>query len=124
MRFARVVFWIAAIWGVLVIAPLYFLISQATHQFSPDAVTAEFYYGFVTAALAWQIAFFVIALDPQRYRGLMIPAVFEKFGYVTLLLILHMQGRLDPARLPFIATDFLLGVLFLIAYFKSKPQRA
>lgn len=124
MRFAKVVFWIAAIWGVLVITPLYFLISQATRQSSPAAVTAEFYYGFVTAALAWQIAFFVIALNPQRYRGLMIPAVFEKLGYVALLLTLHMQGRLDPARLPFVATDFVLGVLFLIAFFKSKPQRA
>jgi len=123
MRFAKIVFWIAAIWGVLIIAPLYFLIHQATHEPSPSAVTAEFYYGFVTVALAWQIAFFVIALDPPRYRGLMIPAIFEKFGYVALLLILHAQGRLDPARLPFIATDFLLGVLFLIAFFKSKRRR-
>jgi hypothetical protein len=124
MNFAKIVFWIAAIWGVVIIVPLYFLITQATHQAAPGAVVAESYYGFVTVALAWQIAFFVIALDPQRYRGLMIPAIFEKLGYVTLLLILHAQGRLDPARLPFIATDFLLGVLFVIAFFKSKRRRA
>jgi hypothetical protein len=48
----------------------------------------------VGAALAWQIAFFVIATDPARYRPLMIPSVFEKFSYGIAVVILVAQDRM------------------------------
>jgi hypothetical protein len=40
----------------------------------PPAITHPgFYYGFVSVGLAWQVAFFVIARDPVRFRLMMIP---------------------------------------------------
>ena len=37
-----------------------------------------FYYGFVGVALAWQVAFWLIARDPVRYRWFIVPGVIEK----------------------------------------------
>jgi len=122
MKFAKIVFWIAAIWGVLVLTPLFFLFDVIGRQDPPPITHPGFYYGFVSVGLAWQIAFFFIALDPVRHRPLMIPSMFEKFTYVAAVVTLVLQGRMHPSDLTFAATDFLLGVLFVIAYLKT-PSR-
>ena len=64
MKFARVVFWIAGVWGVLVIAPLFFLKEIIGRAAPPPVTHPEFYYGFAIVTLMWQISFFVIAADP------------------------------------------------------------
>ena len=122
MRFAKIVFLLAGIWGVLVITPLYFLFDLISRNDPPPITHAGFFYGFVGAALAWQIAFFFIATDPLRYRPLMIPSVLEKLSYSTAVVLLVLQGRMHASDLVFGGTDFLLGVLFAIAYFKT-PRR-
>jgi len=122
MRFAKIVFWIAGIWGVLVITPLYFLFDLISRTDPPPITHPGFFYGFVGAALAWQIAFFVIATDPLRYRPLIIPSVFEKVSYTAAVIVLVLQGRMHSSDLVFGVTDLLLGVLFVIAYFKT-PAR-
>jgi hypothetical protein len=66
MRFAKVVFWCASVWGFLVLTPLYFLADRIGREYPPAINHPEFYYGFVGVALAWQIAFVVIATDPAR----------------------------------------------------------
>jgi hypothetical protein len=119
MKFAKTVFWIAGLWGVLVLTPVYFLLDEVGRRTPPAVTHPEFYYGFVDAALAWQIVFFVIARDPIRFRPLMIPSMLEKFPYVATLLVLYAQGRLAATQLVFGATDFSLGVLFLIAFLKT-----
>ena len=81
MKFAKVVFWIAGIWGLLIVAPLYFMFDLIGRQDPPPITHPGFFYGFVGAALAWQIAFLFIARDPVRYRPLMIPSMIEKFSY-------------------------------------------
>ena len=68
MRFAKVVFWIAGIWGMLVLTPLYFLFDRIGRQDSPSITHPAFYYGFVGTALAWQIAFLIMATNPVRFR--------------------------------------------------------
>jgi hypothetical protein len=123
MRFAKIAFWIAAIWGVLVITPLYFMFDLIGRKDPPPITHPAFFYGFVGAALAWQIAFFIIASDPLRYRPLMIPSIFEKFSYGVAVIILVLQGRTNSSDLLFAGTDSLLGFLFVIAYFKA-PRRA
>jgi hypothetical protein len=65
----------------------------------------------------------VIATNPARFRPIMIPAVFEKFSYVTALVVLYMHHRIHAADLAFAGTDFLLGLLFLAAYFKTQEPR-
>lgn len=120
MKFAKIIFWIAGIWGLLIIAPLYFLFDLIGRQDPPSITHPGFYYGFVGTALAWQIAFCFIATAPARYRPLIIPSVFEKFSYSAAVVTLVLQCRMHHSDLVFAATDFLLGVLFVIAYFKTR----
>jgi hypothetical protein len=80
MRFAKIVFWCAGVWGFLALTPLYFLLSTIGRQDPPAITHPDFYYGFVGAALAWQVAFLVIATNPARYRWMMVPAVLEKLS--------------------------------------------
>jgi hypothetical protein len=122
MKFAKVVFWIAGVWGVLVIAPLFFLIDTVSRQAPPAITHPEFYYGFADVTLMWQIAFFVIALDPERYRAMMIPPAVAKFGWAILVTTLYLQGRISSGQLMFGASDFTLAVLFVAAFIKTRPQ--
>jgi hypothetical protein len=119
MKFAKVVFWIAAIWGVLVLAPLYFMFDVIGRQDPPAITHPGFYYGFISVGLVFQLVFIVIARDPVRLRPMMIPAVLEKFGYGATLLVLYSQQRLHASDLVFGGVDILLGVLFLLAFFRT-----
>jgi len=119
MKFAKVVFWIAGAWGVLVLTPLYFIFDMIGRQDPPAITHPAFYYGFVGVALAWQLAFFVIGSDPVRFRPLMIPSVLEKFIYGATLVVLFLQGRLHGTDLMLGGVDTLLGALFLVAFVKA-----
>jgi hypothetical protein len=119
MKFAKIVFWIAGIWGVLVLTPLYFIFDMIGRNDPPPITHPAFYYGFVSVGLAFQVAFIVIARDPVRLRPMMIPSVLEKFGYGATLSVLYMQNRLHPQDLALAGVDLLFGVLFLAAYFKT-----
>jgi len=123
MRFAKTVFRIAGIWGVLIIAPLYFIFDTIGRRDPPPITHPGFFYGFVGLALAWQFAFLFIATDPVRYRLLMLPSMFEKFSYGIAAVVLVLQGRTRSSDLVFGATDLLLGVLFVLAYLKT-PRTA
>ncbi|HWY56782.1 MAG TPA: hypothetical protein VNZ03_20110 [Terriglobales bacterium] len=120
MKFAKIVFWIAGIWGVLVITPLYFMFDVISRNDPPPITHPGFFYGFAGAALAWQIAFFFIAKDPVRHRPLMIPSIFEKFSYGTAVVALVLERRMHPSDLAFGGVDLLLGILFVAAYFKTR----
>jgi hypothetical protein len=52
----------------------------------------------------------------------MLPSMFEKFSYAAAITILVLQGRTSQTDLIFVATDSLLGILFVIAYFKTPPR--
>jgi hypothetical protein len=119
MRFAKIVFRIAGIWGLLVTTPLYFMFDLIGRHDPPRITHPGFFYGFAGLALSWQLAFLFIATDPARHRPLMIPSVLEKVTYSAAIIVLVLQNRTNPSDLVFAATDVLLGVLFVIAYFKS-----
>lgn len=119
MKFAKVVFWVAGIWGFLVITPLYFMFDLIGKNDPPPITHPGFYYGFAGVALAWQIAFLVTGRDPVRFRPMMIPSVVEKFSWAIAVGVLVMQGRMHRSDLVFGGTDFILGVLFVIAYLKT-----
>jgi hypothetical protein len=122
MKFAKVVFWIAGIWGLLIITPLYFMFDLIGRKDPPPITHPGFFYGFVGLALAWQIAFLFIARDPACYRPLMIPSIIEKFSYGAAVVILVLQARMHRSDLVFAGSDLVLGVLFVMAYFQT-PQR-
>jgi len=123
MRFARVAFWIAAIWGLVIIPPLYFLFDSIGRNNPPPINHPDFFYGFAGVTLAWQIAFAFIATDPVRFRPLMIPSTFEKLSYAIAVFVLVSQGRVHKPALFFAGVDLLLGILFAASYFKT-PVRA
>jgi hypothetical protein len=124
MKFAKIMFWIAGIWGVLVLAPLYFMFDLIGRNDPPPITHPGFFYGFAGAGLTWQIVFFFIAKDPARYRPLMIPSVLEKLSYSLAVIVLILQGRMHPPDLVFAGADLLLGFLFVVAYFKTRPRPA
>jgi hypothetical protein len=118
MKFAKIVFWIAGLWGVLVLTPLYFMFNLIGQKDPPPITHPGFYYGFVGAGLAWQIAFFIIATDPVRFRPIILAAVVEKFTYAIAIFVLHLQGRIHPSDLTFAFVDLLFGILFITAFVK------
>jgi hypothetical protein len=118
MRFARIVFRFAAVYGVFVLLPQYFLEGRIGRDYPPPITHPEHFYGFVGVALAWQAAFWVISGDPLRFRPLMIPAVLEKAAFGVAVPVLYLQNRVSPALLPFGVMDLLLGTLFFVAWRK------
>jgi hypothetical protein len=123
MKFAKIVFRVAGIWGFLVIMPLYFIFDLIGKNNPPPITHPAFYYGFVGVALVWQFAFLIIASDPIRYRPLMIAAILEKLVYSIPVIILVSQKRMHPNDLIFAATDLFLCVLFVMAYLRT-PRTA
>jgi hypothetical protein len=119
MTFARIVFRVAAIYGVVVLAPLYFLFDLIGRKDPPPITHPAFFYGFVGAGLAWQVAFYVISMDPARYRALMIPGVLEKLAYGFAVIALASERRIHPNDTVFAVIDLLLGALFFAAYLKT-----
>jgi len=116
MQFARWVFRIAGILGLLIVTPSYFLEQQVGRDHPPPITHPEFYYGFAGVALAWQVAFLIISLDPPRYRLLMLPAMIEKFSFAGAMFVLFALQRVAAPMLAAGIFDGTLGVLFVVAY--------
>jgi len=119
MNFARRVFFWSGVYGVVVLFPMYFLEDKLGRDFPPATNHPEQYYAFISVALAWQFAFLVIATDVRRYRPLMLPAIAEKFLPAGAVVWLFVMGRIGTATLaPFLA-DIVIGVLFVVSYFRT-----
>lgn len=119
MKFAKWVFRIAGIYGILAVAPLYFSESRIARDQPPAITHPEYYYGFAGVTLAWQIAFLVIASDPSRFRLLILPAIVEKLSYVIAIAFLYSQERVASLIVGAAALDLLLGILFIVAFFRT-----
>lgn len=115
-RFARAVFLVAAIYGLLVLPPQYFMEEQIGRDFPPPITHPEHFYGFVGVALAWQFAFLAIARDVVRYRLLMLPAVLEKLSFGVPAALLFMQGRVPWQVAAAGSVDLVLALLFAAAF--------
>src|SRR6478735_1456044 len=98
MKFARTVFTCAGIWGFVVLSPWYFNFDLIGSLDPPPIMYGDFYYGFIAVALTWQVAFLIIGSDPVRFRPMMIPAIAEKFLYVSTLTALWAQGRVSTGE--------------------------
>ena len=97
MKFAKIVFTAAGIWGLVVLAPLYFTYDLIGRQYPPPVTHPDFYYGFLGVALAWQVGFLAIGREPERLRPMMIPAVLEKLFYVMSLVAVNAASlQLTP----------------------------
>ncbi len=123
-RLASRIFLVAALYGMAVLAPQYFLEAKVGRDFPPPVTHPEHFYGFVGIALAWQLAFLLIAKDPVRYRLFMLPAIAEKLAFGLAAPILFLLGR-APAPVAFFGgLDLLLAALFLVAFRSTRGAPA
>ena len=91
----------------------------------PRALThPEFFYGFLGVAIAWQIAFLIIAQNPVRFRPMIIPAIVEKFSFAAAVGVLFLQQRVPAMMLVAGLIDFTWGVLFHVAWQRLGAQTA
>jgi len=122
MKFAKVVYLVAGIYGLLITAPIFFLEAQIGRDTPPAITHPEYFYGFLCAVLAWQVAFLIISRDPIRYRPLMLATIIEKFSYAIAVPILFSQGRVTSMMLAFALIDLCLGILFVWAYLRTPAE--
>src|SRR3712207_2065064 len=109
MKSAQRIFRFAGIYGLLAVAPMYFL-EQRIAQDQPPAIThPEYFYGFIGVTLAAQLMFLVISTDPARYRAVMLPAMVEKFSFVASTFLLYAAGRAPTPIFAGAVADLLLG---------------
>lgn len=120
MRFARIVFLIAGIYGFVVLTPFFFM-EGTIGRLAPPAIThPEYFYGFLGTGLAWQVLFLVLSTDPLRYRAMIPPCILEKVAYGVAVVILYAQHRLPISVLTIGSADWIFALLFLAAFLKTK----
>lgn len=121
VKWARTIFLVAGVWGVAVLTPLFFLTDISGRVYPPPTSYPHFFYGFLVVAMAWQIAFLVIGWNPLQYRPLMVPAMIEKFGFVSTLSVMYARGIIPSEDAIAAVPDFVLGVFFIVAWMMTRP---
>ena len=122
MRFAQRVFLLSALWGFLVLPPMYFVELQSGDDYPLPLSRPEFYYGFAGLALAWQVVFLIIAYDPLRFRPLMLTGVLEKIVFGAAAIPLYFAARTPGIMALASCLDLALGVLFVAAWWQTRPR--
>ena len=110
--FARRVFLGAAIYGFLVLPPMYWL--------APGDEHLPAYLGFVGLALVFQAVFWIVGGDPLEYRALMLPSVAEKAVFAVPALILYAMQETAAVTAFFAAVEILLGSLCRVAWRRTR----
>ena len=122
MKFAKIVFAIAGVWGILVLVPFFFLVDLTGRRYAPPSSYSHFFYGFFALALVFQFVFFIIASDPARFRPMIIAAIFEKATYIAVCAVLYSRGQITLNDASTCFADCILGALFIFAYFTTRPK--
>jgi len=120
MKFAKIIFYVAGICGLIALFPQYFMKAKNSRDFPPPITHPEYYYGFIGIALAFQILFLIIARNPLQYRAAMIPSVIEKFSFGIAAIVLFLQNRLAIPLFAAGLIDLMFGSLFIAAFLKTK----
>ena len=121
MTFAKWVFTIAGIFGLLMITPLFFLEEQMAAMGGSPLSHPENYYGFVGVTFAWQLVYLVIGRDPAPYRPIMLLGALGKVIFAVAVWSLALQGRTPLATALVASPDLLLAALFVAAWFRTRP---
>jgi hypothetical protein len=116
MRFSQRLFFVAAIYGVAILLPMYFLEGYIERSDPPAITHPEYFYGFIGAALAWQLVYLVIASDPARYRPMILVGIFAKLNFGAAVWLLVALGRTSLTVGLGAAGDLVFAGLFAYAY--------
>jgi len=119
-RFARSVFLLAGVYGIVVLLPQYFV--EWGLDLPAPIAQPEHFYGFIGVALSWQFVFLLIARDVERYRPLMLIGVLEKLSFSVAVVVLYAADRVSAGVLGAGAIDLVLGALFVLAFVSSRDS--
>ena len=118
MKFARWVFLIAGILGLLPVLPLAYDTIANGEAILPDfASMGLFFCVVVFQYVCWQILYIVLASDPVRYRLMMIPSFFAKVSAPFNPIWLFLYGF--NYWIPIAVVDVVFAILFLIAFWSA-----
>jgi predicted membrane metal-binding protein len=120
MKFAKWVFILAAVWGVLTVPPLYFAEGVLEARYGP-LFYPEWYYGMIAIILVFQLLYLLIGLDPARLRPVMPVAILGKVGFASTLWTLYALGRTPLQTTLSGSPDLIWAVFFVIAYVRTRP---
>ena len=123
MQFAKWVFRLAGIYGIVTVAPLYLLEGAITRATGPIS-HPEYFYGFVGLCVVWQILFLLISRDPSRWRPAIPIAALEKLSFSLPVLALYVGQRVDSTVTVFACVDLVWATLFAIAFLRSDERVA
>jgi len=121
-KFAKRVFVVAGIYGILVLAPQYFVESGLGLALPAPITRPEHFYGFIGVALVWQFVFLLIARDVRRYRPLMPLCVLEKLSFGLATAVLFAVHRVSASVLAAGTIDLTLGALFVAAFLRTPAE--
>ncbi len=116
IKFARRLFLAAGIYGVAIVTPMFFLETEMGERYPPAITHPEWYYGFVSVTLAWQIVYLMMWRDPLRFRPMLIPAIVGKAGFAISVIVLFAQQRLEAAHVWWASIDLIMAALFAWAF--------
>jgi len=119
VKFTRIVYGIAAVYGFISLLPLYFLLEKVGRDAPPPITHPEFYYGFLGVAFLWQLVFVMMAKNPVQYRSLIPITILEKFVYTVPVILLYSADRVHASIMRSSLVDPIFGILFIIAYFRT-----
>ncbi len=115
MHFCRRVFFWASVYGFVVIVPLYFAEGLVGRLDPPAIAHPAYFHGFAGGALAWQVVYLLVAIEPLRLRPFIPLSALAKLGPVVTVAVLLAAGRTSWLFAAPVLGDLVFGVLFLVA---------
>ncbi len=119
MRFAKWVFLVAGVYGLLLVTPMFFFEQWLGQQFPPEINHPEFFYGFLGSVLAWQVMYLLVGSDPARFRPAMLLAAAAKLGFFASAVALYRSERVDGMLVALALPDAGFGALFVAAWART-----
>jgi len=118
MRFAKWVFTLAAIYGLVTIPLTYFAEPALTARYGALSQPLWFY-GFLSVVLVFQLVYLQTGRDPVRYRPFMLLSLLAKLSFVVTAAALYAAHRTVLEQALVTTPDLIWCVLFAVAYLRT-----
>ncbi|THD35996.1 MAG: hypothetical protein E7773_08610 [Sphingomonas sp.] len=105
----------AAIYGAILLLPVYFLEGRVAAP-AVRLSAPEYFYGFVGAALSFQILYWIVGGAPRKYHALMLLGVVAKLSFWIPTAILWGMGRTATSTFALVCGDLVLAIAFFVAW--------
>jgi hypothetical protein len=119
----RRIFFIAGVYGVLVLTPMFFLEDRIGRDLPPPITHPEYFYGFLCLALVSQALYFLIARDLIRFRPIILVGIAGKVSFAVSAFILVAIHRTPTQFLFGPVMDLFIAAVFFWVYLRTGEQR-